>query len=97
MMESGATNGAANGGCGGLAAAPQAQLPSEDERDEDVDPFSNADREEEEETTKCTRCCSRKTGCCCRLIMAWPRVSALTFGVVLPLFALIAMSLFFGK
>lgn len=32
-----------------------------------------------------------------RAIAAWPRTSALAFGVVLPLFLLIALSVFFGE
>jgi hypothetical protein len=91
---------------GSLAAASQDHPEEELLRDEDVDSDRNfvadqeeeEEEEEEEETTKCTRLCERiGLKCCCRLVTKWPRTSALTFGVVVPLFFLIAVSVFFGK
>ena len=96
------SNGAANGGSGPEEeAVPQAQGLPEDEllvRDEDAssDNLNDDDDDVEEEKTfmKCVR---RIGGFYHRAIDAWPRTSALTFGVVLPLFFLIAMSALFGE
>ena len=85
-------NEAANGG-GSLAAAPQAQVPPEDElpvSDENVGSDRNLEK-------KCIKFGRTVGGFYHRAIAAWPRTSALTFGVVVPLFLLIAVSVFFGE
>ena len=93
------SNGAAN--CGGgpeEEAVPQAQGLPEDEllvRDEDASSDNLNDNVEEEK--KLMKYVRRIGGFYHRAIDAWPRTSALTFGVVLPLFFLIAMSALFGE
>ena len=93
------SNGAANGGGGPEEeAVPQAQGLPEDEllvRDEDASSDNLNDNVEEEK--KFMKCVRRIGGFYHRAIDAWPRTSALTFGVVLPLFFLIAMSALFGE
>ena len=68
--------------------APQAELQSGDEQptNEGVD-----------STNPCFRFCKRFGSLYYRIIASWPRTSALTFGVVVPLFLLIAVSVFFGE
>lgn len=89
-----------SGGVGG--APPQDQSPQEAEdlqREEDVDgvPFVTINGIEVEQETTCTKCCkSIGLGCCCRIFAAWPRSSAILFGVAAPLFLLIAVSVFLG-
>ena len=94
------SNGAANGGGGREAeAVPQAQGLPEDElvvRDEDASDYNLNDDDVEEEK-RFMKCIRRIGGFYHRAIDAWPRTSALTFGVVLPLFFLIAMSALFGE
>ena len=78
---------AANGG-GSLAAAPQAdELPVSDEN-------VGSDRNLEK---KCIKFGRTVGGFYHRAIACWPRTSALAFGVVMPLFLLIALSVFFGE
>ena len=98
---------AVDGSVGG-APPPQDQSPQEDEdlQREDVDandddsrgvPFVTISGIEVEQETTCTKCCkSIGLGCCCRIFAAWPRSSAILFGVVMPLFLLIAVSVFLG-
>eukprot|EP00984_Skeletonema_dohrnii_P010789 scaffold4233_cov142-Skeletonema_dohrnii-CCMP3373.AAC.32 len=92
MTESNDSNEAANGG-GGMAAAPQAQVPPEEDElpasDEDVGSDRNLEK-------RCIKFGRSVGGFYHRAIAAWPRTSALTFGVVVPLFLLIAVSVFFG-
>ena len=95
-----------SGGVGG--APPQDQSPeeAEDLQREDVDandddsrsvPFVTITGIEVEQETMCTKCCkSIGLGCCCRIFAAWPRSSAILFGVAAPLFLLIAISVVFG-
>jgi hypothetical protein len=96
------SNGAANGGGGPEEeeAVPQAQGLPEDEllvRDEDASSDNLNDDDDVEEEKKFMKCVRRIGGFYHRAIDAWPRTSALTFGVVLPLFFLIAMSALFGE
>mmetsp|Transcript_13012 Transcript_13012/g.22196 ORF Transcript_13012/g.22196 Transcript_13012/m.22196 type:complete len:681 (-) Transcript_13012:107-2149(-) len=85
-------NEAANGG-GSLAAAPQAQVPPEEDELPVSDENVGSDRNLEK---KCIKFGTSVGGFYHRAIAAWPRTSALTFGVVVPLLLLIAVSVFFG-
>lgn len=89
------SNDATNGGDGSEAAMPEEESGMRD--DEVGTDDRNLNEDGGAKTKAFMKCFKLFGGFYHRAIAAWPRTSALAFGVVLPLFLLIALSVFFGE
>ncbi len=93
MTVSNDSNDATNGGGDLVVAIPEEELGIREEVSTD-DRSLDDDDEEAKTYIKCFKCVG---GFYHRAIDAWPRTSAIAFGVVMPLFLLIALSVLFGE
>jgi len=96
MTVSNDSNDATNGNGGGdlVVAIPEEELGIREEEVSTDDRNLDDDDEEAKTYIKCFKCVG---GFYHRAIDAWPRTSAIAFGVVMPLFLLIALSVLFGE